>query len=175
MGWRGTVLLAVIGVLGVCTGAAFAQGPRPEPAPTGIGGGVRPEPVPISPAATPPAAPARASQVSSGGSQPTGGPTRGSVARFQPPAVPLGGDQRTQVKRTSPPKQTASARSARQVPAAKATKRRIERVVKTVAGKAAAPDRDLLLLGGAALLVLAVGEALFLALSLRFLRVTAEP
>ena len=45
----------------------------------------------------------------------------------------------------------------------------------TVARKAAAPDRNLLLLGGAALLVLALGEALFLTLSVRFLRTTAEP
>lgn len=168
MGWRGTVLLVAIGALGVCSGAALAQGPRPEPAPTGVGGGVQPEPA--QRAAPPPAAATRVTQGSSASQQ----ARTGSVSRFQPPVARVGSERTARV-RSAPPKKKAVARAARQAPVAKATKHRIERVVKTVAGKATSPDRDLLLLGGAALLVLALGEALFLTLSVRFLRTTAEP
>jgi len=170
VGWRGTVLLVAIGALGVWSGAALAQGPRPEPAPTGVGGGVQPEPAQRRPTAPPPAPATRVTQGSSTSQQ----ARTGSVSRFQPPVARVGSERTARVGSAPPPKKKAVARAARQAPVAKATKHRIERVVKTVAGKAS-PDRDLLLLGGAALLVLALGEALFLTLSVRFLRTTAEP
>lgn len=168
--WRATVLLLAVGALGVSSGAAFAQGPRPEPAPKGVGGGVQPEPVQPRPTAPPPAVAARVVQSSSAPQQ----AQNGSVTRFRAPVARASSDRPARVRTAPPPKKKAVARAARQAPVAKATKH-VERVVTTVARKAAAPDRNLLLLGGAALLVLALGEALFLTLSVRFLRTTAEP
>lgn len=172
VGWKGAVLLAAVGLLGVWSGAALAQGPRPEPAPTGSGGGLEPEPVPGNHAATPPppaaAPPASSPQPSAPSSQ-----SSGSVARFQPPVARVQSDRPARV--TSTPKKEAKAAVRQRAPAVKSTQRHLERAVKTVAGKASSPDQRLLLFGGIALLVLALGEALFLTLSVRFLRRTAGP
>jgi hypothetical protein len=173
------VVLVALGLLGICTnGALAAQGPRPEPAPPGGGSVLQPEPVPTQRAPAPPAAPTRSSEPPPAPVSRPSAPTQASVARFQPSVA------RTETPRpatarpaseTSKKAKSGARAKARGPRVAKVTKRGVERAVRKVAGEASSPDRRLLLFGGLALLVLAVGEASFLTLSSRFLRRTAEP
>jgi hypothetical protein len=171
-------LLVALGLAALCSSAALAaQGPRPEPAPPG-GGGLTPEPVPTNPApAPPPAAPAAVgSRSSSGGSRPPAS-SNASFAGFEPSAASAGVDRPVRAKPaldSNVRTRRAARAAARGIPVAKVGRSHVERTVEKVAG-GSSPDEKLLLIGGLALLALAVGEALFLTLSVRFLRTTAEP
>ena len=192
---RPRTLLAVvasIGFLALSAAPALAQRPAPEPAPQRTQGPA-PEPAPggtraptrrtTTKAATTseartPAAPVTVAPLSVAPSSP----------QVSPPAAPPATAPNRRSRRTAPARRPVKRQSVRA--AKKKTARpRVKGQTKTLnlgreaaaaprapaVARSADPDSRLLLLGGLALLVLVLGDAVFVALSSRLLRETAEP
>lgn len=142
---------------------ALAQGPAPDPAPPPPAQpkpeppGSQPEPTP----APPPAAP-----------QPPPASARIQPAQPPPPPAPvLPTPALTQTPASTPPARSARARvkNKKTVPARKqAVKRPVPRFP-AASAESSSPD-SMLLIGGLALVILVLGDTLFLAFSSRFLR-----
>jgi hypothetical protein len=162
-------------------GQAFAQGPRPEPAPGGARGSApQPEAPPVSQAV---AEPSTRSSSTPQGAQATAPSVDREQARFAPPApsnAPAQSQASSAPVRRPPASATLPKRSLRRVaqailvrPIGRASTRH------AVGGAQALPPTgshhtNLLLLGGLAMLLLVLGEAMFLTLSARSLREARE-
>jgi hypothetical protein len=161
------VFLAAIGA--VLAGSARAQGPDPVPAPTHAKA-LRPEPAPTARAKASSSRPTNSSTVTVQSRTPR------SPIVVTPPAPiapqPAFTPARVQRARVEPPKKLAAkpqrARAPSKKPEVKWTLGARERLGAAVDSS---PD-GMLLAGGLALFVLLLGETIFLALSVRFLRRT---
>lgn len=177
---RRTSVLLLVAWLGAFLAApALAQGPAPDPAPPQL-----PSPKPDSRAPKPPPAPPPATQPS----PPPPAPVQTVTPSPPPPAVVptlRTGEARVQTVVVTLPQEPAKRTSARPQRPAKAKKKRVTRVrsAKAAARRslpAITPPADpsgsspdsMLLIGGLALVVLVLGDTVFLTLSTRFLRET---
>lgn len=157
---------------------ASAQGPKPDPAPPTPQPkpeppGARPQPAPQPPPAPPPPPPvARVQPAPQPSPSPSPAPPPPAVVFRNPvvsppPAAPAPRTQ-TRAERRARPVAKKKAQTARVAGRKQALKR--SSVPKPPAAASAAVDKTLMI-GGLALVVLVLGDAVFLALSTRFLRV----
>jgi hypothetical protein len=167
------IALVAAGLLGVGGGGqALAQGPGPEPAPGGTYRALRPEDAPVLRKVVSRAT--KRSRPTSQGSRSASSSvdrTRTRLASWIAPA-PL---QTSSAPRSRPlsrrtPAKQAPKRAKQESPIARISTREAVRALPPPGSR----KSNLLLIGGLALLVLVLGDAMFLALSARFLRQTGE-
>ena len=168
----GRILLVIgIGLLGLSSGEAFAQGP--EPAPVNKRPQLRPEPVRVAPK---PVSRPRSDERSSSTSRTSQRTSREPQA---PSTTQSAGTVRPRISSPQPTRTarpSSSRRPAKPVSSASTANQRGtgERATTRTALAATAPSDSerstLFLFGGLALVALALGEMLFLALSVRVLR-----
>jgi hypothetical protein len=184
---RQASIVAVFGCASLAAAVpALAQGPAPEPAPRTTNA-PRPEPVPTArpqaPArqTTPPPPPATSVQTQPQSVQPPPPPSPPPPPVTQPsvPVTPTPAIVRNPVTTPPPPaqrsrRQQADRRTTKK-PATKTTRRVVpsrpsaRRTAATIASASSSPD-TLLLIGGFALVVIVLGDTIFLTLSTRYLR-----
>jgi cytoskeletal protein RodZ len=170
------VALVAAGLLWVGDGGqALAQGPGPEPAPGGTHRAPSPEPAPVVGKVVS-RTPKRSSPTSQGSSSASSSVdrtrTRLATPKSWTPPAPL---QTSSAPTSRPPSRRAPAKQepkkARQASSiARTSTRQAVRALPQPGSR----KSNLLLLGGLALLVLVLGDTMFLALSARFLRQTGE-
>jgi hypothetical protein len=165
---RQTWVILILAAIGAAlAGPARAQGPGPDPGPT-IVQNPRPDPAPTrrreqsSPTTKQtPTVIARAPAI-----QPS--PVAPQPPFSPPPPAPV------QRARTEAPQRPAAAKPRRaRAPSRKQRAKQTLRAIRSVAASTESSPDGMLLAGGLALFALLLGEAIFLALSVRFLRTTA--
>ena len=174
-GRRALVLVACFAVVAIFATPAIAGGPSPDPAPPQVRG---PAPDPAPQAAPKPAATVATHVASASTSQPQ------AAASPTSPAQPAATPSRHQASAPAPATHRPVGRHASQTPPAPSVLRRAGRALGAlsfahlagdvravdVQSAASSPDQGLLLLGGAILLLIVLGEVGFLSASVRLLR-----
>jgi cytoskeletal protein RodZ len=168
------LVAAAVGVLGVGSGPAAAQGSGPEKPPVKAPVRLSPEPAPVAKATAP-------TTVST--STPATSASRTSPATTPPPAVAVTTTKAAQAPRGSaeipspkpPPPAPAKPKAKQAVQSlAQAVQRSTTRIAVGAAPAGSSGWNRLLFLGGVALLVLVLGDAAFIAFAARVLREPAE-
>jgi hypothetical protein len=163
------VLFVLAAISAALAGPAGAQ--APDPAPTRVKS-PRPDPAPTGRREAPPPRTTQAPAVTPRTRvvEPPAPVTRPSVARQAPVSQPTSSST-VQRARVETPKKPQAAKPRKAKPPLR--KRAVKRAIGAIQPLARATDRSpdgMLLAGGLALFVLLLGEAVFLALSVRFLR-----
>jgi hypothetical protein len=171
---RASVVLA-LGASGLLTATALAAGPAPDPAPPRTGTTPTPEPVTGKQPAPPPRTTARTPTVSVGPQAaqpspppPVSPPPPAPIQPVIPPPAPAPvSPAPVQVQRRTKVERKAT-RTTKSKPAARA-KQTLPALGRPKGAGSSSPD-TMLLIGGLALVVLVLGDTIFLALSARVLR-----
>lgn len=177
----GRLLLAVtVGVLGLGTGPALAQGSGPERPPVKAPSRLGPEPAPVASAATPSTSTSTSTSSSTSTSASTSSQSTPASSSYQPVAVTTTTPAQPQSRpatiatpkpKPPPPKPKATHAVKTAVTSLAHTIQRPATRIALGAVPAGSSDSNrLLFLGGLALLVLVLGDAAFLAFSARVLR-----
>jgi hypothetical protein len=175
---RQASVLLLLGCAGMLAGPALAEGPAPDPAPPRTNA---PKPEPPStrreparqtttPTSTTPRAPRQATQPTAPPASPPA-PPPAPTQSFTPQPVPVAPPAPApvqpapqQAQKPKPVKKKAGTGSSRP-----RVKQALPRVAPAAASQPSSPD-NLLLIGGVALVILVLGDTIFLGFSVRFLR-----
>lgn len=172
---RQATVLVLLGCAAVFAGSALAEGPAPEPAPPRTSG-PKPEPPgstrrePAKQTTTEPTSTtSRAQQQTARATSPPAPPPPAPTRSFSPQPAPVTPSPPASVRPAPQQSQTQKPKAVKKKVRPRPGKKALPRVAPAAASHSSSPD-TMLLIGGVALVILVLGDTVFLGFSARFLR-----